>query len=49
MDDDWLEARILAFACAYLHDGSAWKVVGWATCTFVFHCISIYGQRDVCQ
>lgn len=22
---DWLESRILAFACAYLHDGAAWK------------------------
>jgi hypothetical protein len=29
-----------------LHDAHASKVVGQATCTFVFHPISICGQRE---
>jgi hypothetical protein len=46
LDGDWLRHGQLASLLRMLHDASGWMVVGRATCTFVFHRISIRDQRD---
>ena len=46
---DWLYARILASFTHICTTPSARKVVGRATCSFVFLRISIRGRRDVWQ